>query len=223
MLKLDLHIHSQYSDDAEGTPEEIIKNLKKKGLNGMALTDHNTTKGAVKAEKLSTKEFIVIPGVEISTADGHMIALNIREDIPRKLSVEETVELIIEKGGTPIVPHLYRNMSGIKKEKLLRIINKISAIEVFNGCSVPQSNLKTSKIAEKYKLGGTGGSDSHVPEYTGLAYTTFKTTELKLESIISDIENKKTWGMGKTLPLSYRRDRMIKSINQYVHRGFKKI
>ncbi len=63
-------------------------------------------------------DFLVIPSVEISTADGHLLAINVTETIQAGLSVEETVERIIDAGGEPIVPHLFRLLSGIKKEKL---------------------------------------------------------------------------------------------------------
>jgi len=223
MLKLDLHIHSKYSEDGEGSPKEIIKLLQKKGLNGMAITDHNNIEGGLKALKVAPKDFIVIPGIEISALEGHIIALNVKENIPRKLSVEETVEKIIDSGGTPIVPHLYRSMSGIKKSNLDKIKKNISAIEVFNACSVPQSNLKTAKLAKKLKLGGTGGSDSHIPKYVGYGYTTVNTTSFSIDDIILEIEKKKTWGEGNTLSLGYRRDRMIKSVRQFFQRGFKRI
>lgn len=223
MLKLDLHIHSEYSGDGIGSPEEIIKYLQKRGLHGMAITDHNTVEGSLKALKVAPKDFIVIPGVEISTRDGHMIALNIKENIRRELSIEETVEKIIDLGGTPIVPHLFRNMSGIKKDKLRAIQTKLSAIEVFNSCSVAQSNLKTAKIAKEFNLGGTGGSDSHDPAYVGCGYTIVDTTDLSKDSIISEINKKKTWGEGVMLPLNYRSNRILLSIKQFFQRGFKRI
>lgn len=223
MLKLDLHIHSQYSDDGIGTPKEIIKNLQKKGLNGMAITDHNTVEGTLKALKVAPKDFIVITGVEISTKDGHIIGLDLKENIPRGLPAEETIDKIIDLGGTPIIPHLYRNMSGVKKEKLKKFYNKLSAIEVFNACSLPKTNLKTAKVAKQYNLGGTGGSDSHDPAYVGYAYTTVDTTDTTVDSIISMINKKKTWGEGTTMPLDYRQNRMIKSVNQFFKRGFKRI
>ena len=223
MLKLDLHIHSQYSEDGLGSPKEIIKELQKKGLQGMAITDHNTMEGSLKAVKLASKDFIVIPGMEISTADGHILALNVKEDIARSLSVEETVDKILDLGGTPIIPHLFRNMSGIKEEKLKSIHKKLTAIEVFNGCSLPKTNMKVAKIAHEYDFGGTGGSDSHDPKYVGCAYTTVDTTDLRKDTIISLIEKKKTWGEGETMPLDYRRDRMMLSIRQYFQRGFKRI
>lgn len=223
MLKLDLHIHSKYSEDGIGSPKDIIKSLQKRGINGVAITDHNTVEGGLKALKIAPKNFIVIPGLEISTADGHIIGLNVKENVPRGLTVEETVEKIIDLGGTPIVPHLFRSMSGIKKEKLKKILAKVSAIEVFNACSTPQSNLKTAKIAKKYNLGGTGGSDSHNPKYAGYGYTVVETTNYTIDSVISMISKKKTWGEGTTMPLDYRRDRMILSVRQFFQRGLKRI
>jgi len=223
MMKLDMHIHSQYSEDGLGSPKEIIKVLQKKGLQGMAITDHNNVEGGLQAKKVAPKDFIIIPGAEISTNNGHIIALNIKENIKKKLSVEETVEKIIDIGGVPIVPHLYRSMSGIKVNNLKKIYQKIPAIEVFNSCSDLQTNLKTMKIAKNFNLGGTGGSDSHIPEYVGTAYTTIDSTDYNIDSVLSEINKKKSWGEGNTLPLDYRTQRMIKSIKQYFNRGFRRI
>ena len=223
MIKLDLHIHSQYSEDAIGSPKDIIKSLKKKGLQGMAITDHNTVEGGLKAVKIAPKDLIIIPGIEISTADGHMLALNVEKNIARNLSIQETVEKILDQCGTPIVPHLLRNMSGIKKEKLKTTHQKINAIEVFNACSMPKTNLKITKIAKEFNLGGTGGSDSHDPAYAGYAYTVVDTTDMNPDTILSEINKKKTWGEGISMPLEYRRDRMLKSIRQFFQRGFKRI
>ncbi len=223
MLKLDLHIHSKYSDDAVGSPKDIIKSVKKKGLDGIAITDHNNISGGLEALKIAPKDFIVIPGIEISTKDGHLIALNVKKNIPKGLSVEDTVEKIVDLGGTPIVPHLFRNMSGIKEEKLKNIYKNISSIEVFNSCSVNKSNYKSANTAKKYNLGGTGGSDSHVPEYCGLGYTIIKDGGATADNILTQIEKKKTWGKGTNLPLSYRQYRMIKSIRQFFQRGLKRI
>jgi len=223
ILKLDLHIHSQYSEDAGGTPKEIIKSLKKKGINGMCITDHNTVKGSLEALKICPKDFIVIPGSEISTLEGHILGLNIRENISPKKSIEITIEKIIDQGGIPIIPHVYRNMSGIKKRKLNSIISKINTIEVFNSCSQPKTNLKMSKIAKKNNFGGSGGSDTHEPQYAGYGYTIINTNDENIDSIITQIDNKKTWGEGISLPMEYRRNRMIKSVKQFFQRGFKRI
>jgi predicted metal-dependent phosphoesterase TrpH len=223
MIKLDLHLHSCFSDDAHGTPSDIVISLQKKGLQGMALTDHNTMKGYQQLRKTIPNDFLLIPGIEITTKDGHLLAFNILKEIPTGLPIEETVEQVIDEGGIPVVPHLFRLLSGIKKEKLKLIQTKITAIEVFNGCSVPASNLKTAKVAHELHLGGTGGSDSHEPFYAGYAYTVVDSTDLRIDTILSEIQKKKTWGEGCTMPLTYRRDRMVHSIRQYVQRGFKRI
>jgi predicted metal-dependent phosphoesterase TrpH len=223
MLKLDLHVHSKYSEDGTGSPKDIIKSIKKKGLHGVAITDHNTIKGSIESLKLAQKNFIVIPGIEISTTDGHILALNIKKKIPWKLTIEETVDRIIDEGGLPIVPHLIRNMSGIKKTKLKILKEKIHSIEVFNSCSQPKTNLKIAKIAKEFNLGGTGGSDTHDPFYAGYGYTTIDTTDFSIDNILSEILKKKTWGEGITIPLEYRRDRMLKSIKQFFQRGFRRI
>jgi hypothetical protein len=223
MLRLDLHIHSKYSEDACGTPVEIIRTLQKKGFHGMAITDHNSVDGCLNALKIKPKNFIVIPGIEISTAEGHILALDTKETIPRGLSVVETVELILDRGGTPIVPHLFRKMSGIKLENLQKIYQKINAMEVFNGCNLPKTNIKTGKIARQLNLGGTGGSDAHDPQYVGYGYTVINTTDVSADAIITEINKKNTWGEGATIPLQIRRNRMLKSIKQYFQRGFKRI
>lgn len=189
----------------------------------MALTDHNTVEGSLKALKVAPKDFLVIPSVEVSTTDGHLLALNVTEDISRGLSVEETVERIINAGGIPVVPHLFRLLSGIKEQKLKTISSKITCVEVLNGCSVPTTNLKIAKLAHEMTLGGTGGSDSHDPLYAGYSYTTVDTSDISLDAVLEQIEKKKTWGDGRTMPLAYRRDRMVLSIRQFVQRGFKRI
>lgn len=223
MLKLDLHLHSCFSHDAMGSPRALVKSLKSRGLQGMALTDHNTVEGYRQIRQSLPKDFLVIPGIEISTADGHLLGLNVVERIPAGVSVEETVDRILDVGGVPVVPHLFRLLSGIKTEKLRTIQKKIAAIEVFNACSVPSSNLKTAQVARLFDLGGTGGSDTHDPVYAGYAYTVVDSTDLRVDTILSEIQKKKTWGEGATLPLVYRRDRMVLSIKQFIQRGFKRI
>jgi hypothetical protein len=222
-MKMDLHVHSKYSEDGKDSIKDIVKAIKKKNLQGVAITDHNEIKGALKALNYAEKGFVVIPGIEISTSDGHIIALGVKEIIPRALTVEETIEKIIDAGGIPIVPHLFRAMSGIKKDKLKLIYKKIPAIEVFNGYSMPRTNIRVAKVAKELNLGGTGGSDAHEISHIGYGYTKVENNDLNVDTILSEIQNKRTWGEGKTLPLEIRRDRMIKAIKQFFRRGFKRI
>ncbi len=223
IIKIDLHVHSHYSEDAIGSPKQIVRSIRKKGINGVAITDHNSIKGGLEGLKLKNEGVIVIPGVEISTLEGHLLAVGVKEDITRGLPLLETIEIIYEKGGVPIIPHLFRAMSGVKEKNLIKVASRINSIEVFNSCSLSKTNTKMERIAERYNLGGTGGSDSHEPEYAGYGYTTFDTTDLRIDTLLGEIEKKKTWGRGTTLPLYIRKKRMIKSIKQFFERGFKRI
>jgi len=222
-IRIDLHIHSCYSEDGKGTPREIIKRLRKLGLDGACITDHNTVKGSLEALKEKIDDFVIVPGVEISTLEGHILAIGVKEDIPRDMHVDETVDLILDASGVPVVPHLFRMMSGIKRKNLDLIVNKIGAIEVFNSCSLPKTNVKVAKVAKELDLGGTGGSDAHDPEYAGYGYTIIDNSDYSIDSVLSEIEKRKTWGEGRTLPLEVRRKRMILSIKQFFQRGFKRI
>ena len=88
---------------------------------------------------------------------------------------------------------------------------------------MPKTNLKTSIIANKLNLGGTGGSDSHDIDYVGYGYTKVDINNFNIDNIITEIEKKRTWGGGIPMPLDYRRNRMIKSIKQFFQRGFQRI
>ena len=75
-IKADLHVHTTYSKDSLITPKDLIYYAKKRGLNAVAVTDHNQLEGAFKIAKET--DFLVIPGMEVSSADGHIVALNVQ-------------------------------------------------------------------------------------------------------------------------------------------------
>jgi len=85
MKRFDIHIHSNYSDGANSV-EEIVEHAESIGLDGIAITDHNEIQGSLKALEFSSENFRVIPGIEISAMEGHIIGLNIEELIRRDLT-----------------------------------------------------------------------------------------------------------------------------------------
>ena len=89
-INTDLHVHSNYSKDSLITPQELVYYSKKRGLSAVAVTDHNQIEGSWKIAK--EVDFLIIPGMEVSSADGHIVALNVKELIPRSLSAKENVE-----------------------------------------------------------------------------------------------------------------------------------
>ena len=91
-IRADLHVHTIYSKDSLITPKDLIFYAKKRGLNAVAVTDHNQLEGAWKIARET--DFLIIPGMEISSSDGHIVALNVKELIPKGFSAVETVERI---------------------------------------------------------------------------------------------------------------------------------
>ncbi|MHA1686208.1 MAG: CehA/McbA family metallohydrolase [Candidatus Heimdallarchaeaceae archaeon] len=195
-MKFDLHIHSKYSPDSKNEPKEIIKMAKKKGLKGIAITDHDTVKFYEK--EYEKKGIIIVPGIEISTKKGHIIALGIKEKIEKKLTVEETIEKIKEKGGIAVIAHPFDiTRKGIGKE--IRKLEKI-VVETQNGATMFQKfNEKAKKYAEKNKLPETGGSDAHRIKDIGMAYTETEETIENVEELIEAIRKRKTKGEGTHL------------------------
>jgi hypothetical protein len=167
-LKIDLHVHTFYSNDAVTTLEEVVTYSKKCGLDGVAITDHDTLEGALKLQ--SRNDFLIIPGIEVSTRHGHVLAINVTTPIPPMLDIRETIERIRKAGGVAVAAH----PTTLAKGELRRKVNScFDAIEVINSSAVPFffSVYLNRKIAERFNLPQTGGSDAHCPFEIGTAYT----------------------------------------------------
>lgn len=214
-LKIDLHVHTHYSGDSTINIEDVLMYVKKRGLDGVAITDHDTVDGAVEACRAASNsegndQPIIIPGIEVTTVDGHIIGLNVYEPIPSGLSARETIEKIHESGGIAIAAHplaLFKHGIGLSP-KILSL--GLDAIEVINSSMIPFSSAVSSckKFAETYGLPQTAGSDSHIPDAIGLAYTIINSEDRGVETIIKSIRSGLTTPAGRSMPLSLR----IKSV-----------
>ncbi len=194
----DLHVHSKYSADCKSEPKVIIKTAEKMGLKGIAITDHDTVKFH-KRVKIETG-ILIVPGIEISTEGGHVIGLGVRENIQKRMTLEETVEKIREEGGEVVMAHPYdfmRKGVGKRMEKLQNVI-----IETQNGATFIQKfNEKAKQYAQKNKLGETGGSDAHRIKDIGMAYTRVGEKVETVEELLEKIRKRETKGEGKHLSL----------------------
>jgi len=180
---LDLHIHSKYSFDSILEPKRIIKVAKKRGLGGVAITDHNTIKGGLEAKKINEdKDFLVIVGSEINTEVGDIIGLFLNEEIKSRNSME-VIEEIKEQGGMVVLPHPYR---GHKLND--EIIKTVDAIEGGNSRSSQKDNNEATELASKYDKPVVAGSDAHFASEIGLGKTIVNTKE----GIKRDILNGRT-------------------------------
>ena len=129
-MKFDLHVHSNCSDGRDEV-RTILQAAVRRGLAGLSITDHDTLQGSLKAMKIIREErldLILIPGAEVTTAEGHLLVLGVQELPPRGRSPEETTEMAREQGGITIVPHPYHPF-----RHAIGRIPDCDAVEVLNG------------------------------------------------------------------------------------------
>lgn len=207
-LKIDFHVHTLYSPDSSITLKQVVAYAKKRGLDGVAITDHNTVKGAL---KLKTKEIIVVPGIEVSTLQGHLLGLNVTTPIPAKLDMEETIQLIHDAGGTAVAPHPF----SFYKSPPTRKVSCYDAVEVMNAASVPFSVLTyfSKRFAEGLGLPQTGGSDSHFAPEIGSAYTVVD-SEVGVDEIVSAIKKGNVSASGRGVPWKIKFGRVTSRIKR---------
>ena len=171
LLRADLHVHTCYSPDSRASLEDIIKVCQRKGINCLAITDHNTIAGALKLKKLAP--FSVIVGEEIMTLSGEVIGYFLQEEIPRGLSAEETVARIKSQGGLVCLPHPFDHLtrSPLRSREREKLLGKIDIIEVFNARTVfPRASAKARRFARHNGFLASAGSDAHLPHEVGNAY-----------------------------------------------------
>ncbi len=152
----DLHIHTIYSWDGTCDVSAILKYAAKKtALNVIAITDHDEIAGAFEARELAPRYGIeVIPGCEISTADGHLLALFILKPIPPSLSLEETVRRVGKQGGLCIAAHpTARGTSSLGADVLRSALKKPEIARVLVG-------LETYNAGIFHRLGNTAAQAS---------------------------------------------------------------
>lgn len=209
-LKIDFHVHTCYSRDSSITLKEVVSFAKKRGLDGVAITDHNTVKGAL---KLKTREILVVPGIEVSTLEGHLLGINVTTPIPAKLGIEETIRKIHEAGGIAIAPH----PSAFYKSPPSRRVSSYDAVEVMNASSVPFSVLTyySRRFAERLGLPQTGGSDSHYAPEIGSAYTVVD-SDPDVDKIVGAIKKGAAFPMGSGVPWKTRLRRTMQSLKRKI-------
>lgn len=199
-LKIDLHVHTFYSLDSLITPKELVFYAKKRGLDGVAITDHDTIDGALKIAKET--DFLIVPGIEISSLNGHIIGLNLHEPVPPELSVDETLDRIHEAGGIAIACHPVVFF----KESLKGHINsRFDAIEVINSSAFPfnYSVKRSQKLASNFGLPRVAGSDAHYGPEIGHAYALVN-AETETNEIVAAIRKGLCSPHGRAIPLTMR-------------------
>ena len=203
-LKLDFHVHTTASSDAHTRPDELVPMCKERGLDGLAITDHNVLARDV------PRELLIIPGIEISSRDGHIIGLGASDAVPRKLSADETILQIKRLGGISIVAHPYDLLRSAMNPEILTTMP--DAIEVINSASMLHSITwkRARKFAERRNLPQTGGSDSHIPDTIGKAFTIVEVDSRDVWSVLDAIRNGRVAAEGRPYHFSDRVRKIIR-------------
>ena len=172
ICRLDLHLHTEYSFDCDTDIRAIEAHCLKRGLTGLAVTDHDTIQGALRLRDMA-RTIRVIVGEEVTTRDGDVVGLFLKETVKPKMSAVDTMQAIHAQGGIVYVPHPFdkKRARANGGAPLAEIIAHIDILEVFNGKvgSDHYNDLAAQFAARHHAIGG-GGSDAHDLQAIGSVY-----------------------------------------------------
>ncbi len=216
-MKFDLHVHTRFSKDSNADIDAIIFHAKKNGLDGFAVCDHDVIEGGPfsvqRAAELGS-DLVVIPGVEVSTSEGHLLVLNIKESIEPGLSPAETIFRARAQDAVVILPHPFKLTShGIGYVEGL----DVDAVEVLNSrCLTDGPNNKARAAATSLGLAQVGGSDCHVPEMVGISYTEIDVQARSLNAVLDAIRQGKVSPGGCKTPKIFVMRQMMKNAQKRI-------
>ncbi|MDX1378094.1 MAG: PHP domain-containing protein [Anaerolineales bacterium] len=162
LIRVEFHCHTLFSRDSLTSLQKLVYVCRRKGIDRVVITDHNTIEGAVAAQKLDPE--LVIVGEEILTTRGELLAAYMTEEVPPYLSPQETIRRLKDQGAFISVSHPFDRLrkGGWEQADLLEILPHVDAIEVYNSrCMNPNFNRMAQAFAEKHDIPGTVGSDAH--------------------------------------------------------------
>jgi predicted metal-dependent phosphoesterase TrpH len=168
-VRVDLHLHSNYSHDGQSSLEELIERCAEIGLDRIALTDHNTMEGAQALANMAPE--LAIIGEEAKTREGEVIGLFITRRLPPYLRPEEVMDLIHEMGGLSYIPHpLDRHRANFRLERILELADRIDIIETYNAWCEPAENEAAARLAAELGKVAATGSDAHAAHELGRSW-----------------------------------------------------
>jgi hypothetical protein len=162
LISVEFHCHTYASKDSLTRPADLIAMARRKGIDRVIVTDHNSIAGAREAHGIDPE--LVIVGEEIMTTKGEILAAFVKEEVPPDLTPLETINILKEQGAFISVSHPFDELrkGGWMEHDLLEILPLVDAIEVYNSrCMLPRFNRRAELFAQKYNIAGTVGSDAH--------------------------------------------------------------
>lgn len=209
-MKFDIHIHSKYSFDSMSGIHRILRRAKRKKMDFIAITDHETIRGGIEASKLNKNTNLeVIVGAEIKSDRGDIIGLFLTKEITSRIW-HEVIQEIKDQGGIVVLPHPYTGHKLCEE-----LLSKVDVIEVFNARDSEENNAKALELARKHNKPVVAGSDAHFSWHVGLSATQ-GTGSNSREAILSHEKSMKT---KKSALYSYH---LSQAIKHYRDRKWKK-
>ncbi|GAB6861683.1 CehA/McbA family metallohydrolase [Haloplanus litoreus] len=169
-IRIDPHVHSEASYDGHDPVELLLEQAAEIGLDGIVVTDHDVIHESLRAAELAPEYGLLgIPGVEVSTEVGHLLAIGVTEMPPRRAPLDETVAWVRDHGGVAVVPHPFqRSRHGVPRRHLV----DCDAIEVFNSWLFTGfRNRRARRFAAEHGYPALAASDAHSVPHVGRAYT----------------------------------------------------
>lgn len=185
-IRVDPHVHTSASYDASGSIRETLSQAHNSDLDAVAITDHDTTVASREALELAGGyDITVVPGVEITTDGGHLLALGVLDHPPIGHPFPETVDWVRDRGGLAIVPHPFQvTRHGVRK----RDLSECDGIEVFNAWAMTGiQNRRARAYASAYDHPPIGASDAHEPAMIGRGYTEIVSQEIRGEPTADEV------------------------------------
>ena len=222
-IRLDLHVHSQFSPDGRASLELLVDQLGLAGLNGFALTDHNSVAGHRRLAELAKRfpMYWFLPGVEVSTQEGHVLAYGVAEVPPVHRPIAETLDWIRSRGGVSALAHPLRWAHGVGRR--IAALSQADAIETMNGHNAELANAGAELIAARRGLASTGGSDAHHVSELGRAFTEFPVETSSVDELLAHLRARHTRGSGTSLTMAARIRLGVRTGLLRVSRGFRPI
>ncbi|KAB1188887.1 MULTISPECIES: PHP domain-containing protein [Haloferax] len=203
MLSVELHSHSSLSYDGRDPVEYLLEQAAAVGLDALAVTDHDEIDASLEAADIAPDYGLVgIPGMEVTCAAGHVLALGVRELIPAGLSYDETLDRIHDAGGIAVVPHPFqKSRHGVAPHISRAQLAAADAIEVYNSRLLTGiANQRAERFAKRRELPMTAGSDAHISEMVGQAVTEVGTDIRTPDAILEAITEGRTSVVGSKTP-----------------------
>ncbi len=184
-LKLDLHVHTTHSPDSSISIKQLLTALRDLGLDGAAITDHDTTSAIKEAERLAYHmDLLIIPGIEVATAQGDVIILGL-QDPPILKDVWLLVNETRRRGGIIVAAHPFDSERNSLMDLCFDL--DLDALEVLNAKSDLHANREAQRAAQLLGKPGVGGSDAHCIDDVGAAFTEIHCNDFTANSVLQSI------------------------------------